>query len=254
MNNTFISTASTTVDAPASKVWDALTNPDLIKQYLLGTQVTCDWQVGSPIIYQGEWQGKSYQDKGKIVQVEPEKLLAAARKQAQEYARHMFAGDLAENGSRPQLGPVKDLFQGSRIPYHVVIGNHDYRTQTDRTIYDDLYPRQLNYTFEHQGWQFVGLDTSDGIRYQNTSISADTLRWLEDTLPRLNRQRPLVVFTHFPMGPTVTYRPRNAEELLGKFRDFNLQAVFCGHFHGLTERTLGNTVLTTNRCCAISRD
>jgi uncharacterized protein YndB with AHSA1/START domain len=77
MNNTFISTASTTVNAPASKVWDALTNPDLIKQYLLGTRVTCDWQVGSPIIYQGEWQGKSYQDKGKIVQVEPEKLLVS---------------------------------------------------------------------------------------------------------------------------------------------------------------------------------
>ncbi len=77
MNNTFISTASTTVHAPAAKVWDALTNPDLIKQYLLGTQVTCDWQVGSPIIYQGEWQGKPYQDKGEIVQIEPEKLLVS---------------------------------------------------------------------------------------------------------------------------------------------------------------------------------
>ena len=77
MNNTFISKASTTVNAPASKVWDALTNPNLIKQYLLGTQVTCDWQVGSPIIYKGEWQGKSYQDKGEILQVEPEKLLVS---------------------------------------------------------------------------------------------------------------------------------------------------------------------------------
>ena len=77
MSNTFISTASTTVNAPASKVWDALTNPNLIKQYLLGTQVICDWQVGSPIIYKGEWQGKSYQDKGEILQVEPEKLLVS---------------------------------------------------------------------------------------------------------------------------------------------------------------------------------
>ena len=77
MSNTFISTTSTTVNAPASKVWDALTNPNLIKQYLLGTQVICDWQVGSPIIYKGEWQGKSYQDKGEILQVEPEKLLVS---------------------------------------------------------------------------------------------------------------------------------------------------------------------------------
>ncbi len=77
MHNTFLSKASTTVHAPAAKVWDALTNPELIKQYLLGTQVICNWQVGSPIIYQGEWQGKPYQDKGEILQIEPGKLLVS---------------------------------------------------------------------------------------------------------------------------------------------------------------------------------
>jgi uncharacterized protein YndB with AHSA1/START domain len=77
MNKPFISKASTTVNAPASKVWDAITNPSLIKQYLLGTEVICDWKVGSPIIYKGEWQGKTYQDKGVILQVEPEKLLVS---------------------------------------------------------------------------------------------------------------------------------------------------------------------------------
>lgn len=77
MRNIFISKASTTVNAPASKVWDALTNPNLIKQYLLGTNVTSDWKVGSPIIYKGEWQGKTYEDKGKVLQVEPEKLLVS---------------------------------------------------------------------------------------------------------------------------------------------------------------------------------
>lgn len=77
MKKTFISTASTTVDAPAAKVWDALTNPKIIKQYLLGTEVTSDWKVGSPVIYKGEWQGKTYEDKGQVIQVEPEKLLVS---------------------------------------------------------------------------------------------------------------------------------------------------------------------------------
>jgi len=75
MKNTFISTASTLVNAPASKVWDALTNPDMIRQYLLGTQVTSDWQVGSPIVYRGEWQGRAYEDKGQVLQAEPGKRL-----------------------------------------------------------------------------------------------------------------------------------------------------------------------------------
>jgi uncharacterized protein YndB with AHSA1/START domain len=77
MNNTHIAEASITIHAPTSKVWDALTQPPLIKQYLFGTDVSTDWQVGSPIIYQGVWEGKVYQDKGIILQIEPEKVLVS---------------------------------------------------------------------------------------------------------------------------------------------------------------------------------
>ena len=58
MSNTPIATATTTINAPASKVWDALTKPEQIKQYMFGTEVTTDWKVGSPITYKGEWKGK----------------------------------------------------------------------------------------------------------------------------------------------------------------------------------------------------
>jgi uncharacterized protein YndB with AHSA1/START domain len=73
----FIAKASIDIQAPASKVWEALTRPELIKQYLFGTQVVTDWQVGSPITYKGVWQGKPYEDKGKVLQVEPGKLLVS---------------------------------------------------------------------------------------------------------------------------------------------------------------------------------
>ena len=77
MNNKFTAQATTVVNVPASIVWDALTNPSLIKQYLYGTEVTSDWKVGSPITYRGEWEGKSYEDKGEILQIEPESLLVS---------------------------------------------------------------------------------------------------------------------------------------------------------------------------------
>jgi len=67
MNNKFTAKAKTTIHAPTSKVWDAITKPDLIKQYLFGTDVISDWKVGSPIIYKGEWEGKAFEDKGKIL-------------------------------------------------------------------------------------------------------------------------------------------------------------------------------------------
>ena len=77
MNNKFTAKATTTINAPTSKVWDALTKPELIKQYLFGTEVNTDWQVGSPITYSGVWEGKPYEDKGEILQIEPEKLLVS---------------------------------------------------------------------------------------------------------------------------------------------------------------------------------
>jgi uncharacterized protein YndB with AHSA1/START domain len=77
MSKAFVAKATMTINAPASKVWNALTKPDLIKQYLFGTHVTTDWQVGSPITYEGVWEGKAYKDKGKVLQVEPGKLLVS---------------------------------------------------------------------------------------------------------------------------------------------------------------------------------
>ena len=77
MNEAFVAKAGIAIDAPVSRVWDALTDPDLIRQYLFGTKVTTDWRVGSPITYQGTWEGKAYKDKGKVLQVEPGKLLVS---------------------------------------------------------------------------------------------------------------------------------------------------------------------------------
>lgn len=74
MNN-FTAESSIVISATASQVWDALTNPEMIKKYLFGTEAKSDWEVGSDIAYTGEWQGKTYEDKGKILRVEPQRLL-----------------------------------------------------------------------------------------------------------------------------------------------------------------------------------
>lgn len=38
---------------------------------MFGTNVISDWKEGSKIIWKGEWQGKSYEDKGIILQFKP---------------------------------------------------------------------------------------------------------------------------------------------------------------------------------------
>ncbi len=71
MDKNLIARASVTVNAPSAKVWDALVNPQAIKQYMFGTNIVTDWQEGSPILWKGEWQGKPYKDKGVILQFKP---------------------------------------------------------------------------------------------------------------------------------------------------------------------------------------
>jgi uncharacterized protein YndB with AHSA1/START domain len=75
MKNDFPAKAEIVIKAPVSKVWDALTQPEIIKKYLFGTTVETDWKEGSPIFWKGEWEGKTYEDKGTILKVIPQKFL-----------------------------------------------------------------------------------------------------------------------------------------------------------------------------------
>jgi len=180
-----------------------------------------------------------------------EKAVAQMKTEEAEFC--LIGGDLVEKGEETHLATVRDLFAQLGVPVHVQIGNHDYLTQTDRSSYEKLFPGRINYWFRHRGWQFVGLDSSDGLRYERTAIQEPTLSWLDDNLSKLEKAQPTVIFTHFPLGDGVTYRPSNADALLERFKPFNLQAIFCGHFHGFTERAFGSASVTTNRCCALKR-
>src|SRR6185503_4981655 len=75
MKNNYVAKAEVEIDAPTTRVWDALVNPDQIKQYMFGTNVSSDWKEGSPIVWKGEWKGKAYEDKGVIRKLQPERML-----------------------------------------------------------------------------------------------------------------------------------------------------------------------------------
>lgn len=75
MSVNLIAKASVTIHAPLAKVWQALTDPEMIRQYFYDTEVITDWKVGSPIVWKGEWEGKEYLEKGTILKSEPQRLL-----------------------------------------------------------------------------------------------------------------------------------------------------------------------------------
>lgn len=65
-----------TIKAEPAAVWDALTNPEKTKKYFFNCKVFSDWQPGSAITFKGKiFLVKKIELNGKIVKIEPEKLL-----------------------------------------------------------------------------------------------------------------------------------------------------------------------------------
>src|SRR5207302_7972211 len=107
MTETFIAEKRISIHAPIDAVWQALIDPMLVKQYMHGTNMQTTWEVGSPITWRGEWQGKTYEDKGTVLAVEPKKLLrithwspmGGSEDKPENY--HMVTYELGERGARP---------------------------------------------------------------------------------------------------------------------------------------------------------
>jgi uncharacterized protein YndB with AHSA1/START domain len=62
------------INAALSKIWDTLTNPARIALYT-GSAIHTDWKKSSPITWSGEMHGTKYQNKGKVLENTPNKLL-----------------------------------------------------------------------------------------------------------------------------------------------------------------------------------
>ncbi len=83
--------ASVRIHASAHEVWGALTRPELIEKYFFGTKVETDWKPGSPVVFRGSFKGKSYQDKGKVLEVVPNQRLV-----------HTYWSSMAGEPDRPE--------------------------------------------------------------------------------------------------------------------------------------------------------
>lgn len=63
------------------------------------------------------------------------RVAASIKGRAEKPALVLMCGDLTEDGTPPQLEPVREVLKGFGLPFYSTPGNHDYRTQTDRKPY-----------------------------------------------------------------------------------------------------------------------
>ena len=110
----YVATAETEIGASPAQVWAALTDPKLIKKYMFGSLVETDWQQGSSIVWKGEYEGKTYEDKGEILEIETERRLKVSHfspLSGQEDVPdnyHTLLYELKQNGDKTHISLSQD--------------------------------------------------------------------------------------------------------------------------------------------------
>lgn len=77
MHKPLVVTNTIAIEAPPSRVWDALINPEKTRIYMFGCEAVTDWRIGSPLLWRGTFDGKDVIFvKGAVVDIAQEKFLA----------------------------------------------------------------------------------------------------------------------------------------------------------------------------------
>jgi uncharacterized protein YndB with AHSA1/START domain len=125
-----VATASMTIDAPVADVWDALINPEKIREYMFGMTVVSDWKEGSSIVWKGKWKGKAYEDQGMVLRVQRGRLLQYRHfspRRGKPETDHTVTIELAADGSST----------------HVMISQDNHATEEARNLSEENWSAML---------------------------------------------------------------------------------------------------------------
>ncbi len=164
-------------------------------------------------------------------------------------------GDIATGGRYQELKLAKVALDRLDKPWYAIPGNHDVDMKTKDIFgnYKAVYG-PTRWDEGEEGWLFIGLNSCEESK-SDVSIQPDEVAWLEQTLKKVNRERPIALFAHHPFNPnTRAYRVQNADEILGMFAEHNLKLVAAGHYHGNQVEEHNGVLFTTTACCSSTRD
>jgi len=118
--DTTTATAHVRVSASPGQVWRALTEPEQIRAYLSGAEVDTTWEPGTPITWRGEYDGRSFEDRGEVLEVEPERRLVVTHyspltgQPDRPESYHHVTWSLRDDGDHTEVSVTQSLVEGEQ--------------------------------------------------------------------------------------------------------------------------------------------
>ncbi len=140
----------------------------------------------------------------------------------------LVCGDVTHNGDTRSLQLAKDMLDELAVDYFVIPGNHDTRASESAAtdfarIFGDTHFRLL-----FNGNLFLGLNTGPMLRPNDGHIAPQDVDWLAFHLKQNGRKQPVYFVAHHPLQSGDVDNWETVTDLL---RQYNVQGVFCGHYH-----------------------
>jgi outer membrane protein assembly factor BamB/predicted phosphodiesterase len=140
----------------------------------------------------------------------------------------IVSGDVTEFGSGENLRLAKSIFDGLKIPCHIIPGNHDTKwSESGATDFARIWPSD-RFEFEAEGYRFIGLHEGPILKMGDGHWAPQDVRWLETTLNAMpDPKQPVIFVTHYPVDDGID----NWHVALDLLKRYNIQAILCGHVH-----------------------
>jgi 3',5'-cyclic AMP phosphodiesterase CpdA len=177
----------------------------------------------------------------------------------------IFGGDLAQLGTVPELDHGAEMLAKLDCKTYHVMGEHDYYLDLGE-YWSKLFGEQY-YSFDHKGVHFVvlnsilthhewtydrwptaeqrmlemaGLDNPNGSPFM---VGEKQRAWLAQDLAQIDKQTPVVVFSHSPIQKIYkgwNFWTEDAEEVQALLAPFERANVIYGHVHQIQYNQIGN--------------
>jgi hypothetical protein len=154
----------------------------------------------------------------------------------------VFTGDLTQTTEddadrRVRMKRFKEIVSRIDVPMHFIPGEHDASGDAGAAFRESF--GETHWTFEHEGFHFVGLDN---VSQPNATLGDAQIAWLDSVVTALPKDAPLVVFAHrplFDLAPQWDWWTKDGGRALEILERHDPVTVFYGHIHQEHHRVTG---------------